>query len=104
MNWQEENKLQTLQVPEAIRKAHDHSSNHRREIEGRDICGCFHCCSTFLHCKIKDWIDENSEGIGQCAHRPRCGIDSVIGSLSGFPIKEDFWEEMKRYWFSSHET
>ena len=99
MNWQEEHKLRISQFPDDIRKAHEHSSNHRREIEGSDICGCFYCCCAFKPSEIKDWIDENSEGIGQCALCPRCGIDSVIGSLSGFPIEEKFLKEMRHYWF-----
>lgn len=48
---------------------------------------------------ITEWVDENAEDIGQCALCPHCGIDSVIGSLSGFPIDEAFLSEMKRYWF-----
>jgi hypothetical protein len=99
MNWQDEHKKRVSQFPESIQKAHEHSSNHRREIEGSDVCGCFYCCSTFRPSEITEWVDENTEGIGQCALCPHCGIDSVIGSLSGFPIDEAFLSEMKRYWF-----
>ncbi len=99
MNWQEEHKSKISQFPDAIREAHKHSSSHRREIEGSDICGCFYCCSIFQPSEIKDWIDEDKDGVGQCALCPRCGIDSVIGSLSGFPIEELFLKEMNKYWF-----
>jgi hypothetical protein len=68
-------------------------------IEGSDICGCFYCCCTFRPSEIKDWVDENAEGIGQCALCPHYGIDSVIGSRSGFLIDEAFLNEMKGYWF-----
>lgn len=72
---------------------------HRREIEGSDVCGCFYCCSIFSPHEIAEWIDEDAEGVGQSALCPNCGIDSVIGSLSGFPIEEAFLKEMNRYWF-----
>jgi hypothetical protein len=90
------------QLPKVIRAAHEHSSNHRKEIESSELCGCFNCCSTFLPNEITQWIDENDEGIGQCALCPRCGIDSVIGSHSGFAINEEFLKEMKNHWFDEH--
>lgn len=99
MNWQDEHKKRLSQFPDAVQQAHTHSSNHRREIEGSESCGCFYCCSTFPPIEITDWVDEDAGGIGQCALCPKCGIDSVIGSLSGFPIDEAFLSEMKRYWF-----
>ena len=95
----EEGKAEISKFPEEIRNAHFHSSNHRREIESSDICGCFFCCTIFKPSEIKEWVDVNDEGIGQCAICPHCGIDSVIGSLSGFPIKEEFLKEMNKYWF-----
>jgi hypothetical protein len=36
---------------------------------------------------------------GRLPFCPRCGIDSVIGDQSGFPITPEFPERMKRYWF-----
>jgi len=30
---------------------------------------------------------------------PRCGIDAVIGSKSGYPITIDFFGMMKEHWF-----
>jgi len=32
---------------------------------------------------------------------PRCGIDSVIGSASGYPITADFLLMMRKYYFSA---
>ena len=91
--------MRISQFPETIREAHKHSSNHRQEIEGSDICGCFYCRSIFKPSEIEEWWDENDEGIGQCAVCPRCGVDSVIGSRSGYPINQDFLKEMNDYWF-----
>jgi hypothetical protein len=59
-----------------------------------DVCGCFYCCDVYAPQEIEQWIDEEDTAL--C---PRCGIDSVIGSASGFPITKDFLGRMKRYWF-----
>jgi hypothetical protein len=96
---EKEHKIRVAQFPLAIQQAHTHSANHRREIEASDICGCFYCCSTFSPSEIADWVDEDEGGSGQCALCPRCGIDSVIGSNSGFPMDAAFLNEMRRHWF-----
>ena len=100
MNSQDTHKNRIAQFPDAIRIAHEHSSNHRNEIETSELCGCFHCCKTFSPNEIVQWVDDNDEGIGQCACCPRCNIDSVIGSRSGYPITKIFLKEMYKYWFS----
>jgi hypothetical protein len=43
---------------------------------------------------IQEWIDG-----GQTALCPSCGIDSVIGDASGFPITEEFLAAMESRWF-----
>ncbi len=79
-----------------IIKAHKHSTDHRDEIHASELCGCFHCLNIFPPEKIYDWIDE-----GECAMCPECGIDSVIGSASGYPITRDFMESMCDHWFAA---
>ena len=81
---------------EDIIKTHDHSSNHYDEIMTSEICGCFYCQKTYKPSEIKEWID-----VGTCAICPKCGIDSVIGSASGFPITQDFLGKMCDHWFSA---
>jgi hypothetical protein len=79
-------------------KAHQHSSRHRDEILGSDICGCFYCIRTFPPAEVTKWCDFQN-GIGATALCPHCGIDSVIGSLSGYAITADFLRQMQRHWF-----
>jgi hypothetical protein len=43
---------------------------------------------------IKEWTDDS-----QTALCPTCGIDSVIGDESGFPITDHFLEAMEARWF-----
>jgi hypothetical protein len=80
-------------------KAHDHTE-FQQEILKSDICGCFHCLNTFTPDKIDQWHGENVQGFEPLAFCPKCGIDSVIGSASGFPIEKEFLSKMRDFWFS----
>jgi hypothetical protein len=80
--------------------AHEHSSHHRDGLLGGEICGCFYCLKTFPPEEITDWVDEQN-GVGTTALCPKCGIDSVIGSQSGFQITIEFMGAMRRYWFET---
>jgi hypothetical protein len=75
-------------------KAHKHCSLHRAEIESSEICGCFYCSETFPPSAISEWIDESRTAL--C---PKCAIDAVIGSASGFPINVEFLTRMHDHWF-----
>lgn len=77
-------------------EAHEHSSNHRSEVEASRLIGCFYCCATYPPSQIEEWIDD--ETTAMC---PKCGIDSVIGDASGYPIGDGkFLKEMNGIWFS----
>jgi hypothetical protein len=84
---------------EGIQAAHAHSSNHRAEIVASTRCGCFYCLATFPPGQIEEWVDEDRAGEGQTALCPVCGIDSVLGDRSGFPIEEPFLAAMHAHWF-----
>ena len=77
--------------------AHKFSSHHREQLEKDRICGCFFCEKIFTPGEILDWYEE--EGTAVC---PFCGIDSVIGESSGYPITNEFMEKMHDYWFGIH--
>ena len=87
--------------PTAIREAHKHSSNHRLELAGSTLCGCFYCCQTFSPTEIRDWVDPADDDLetGTTALCPFCGIDSVIGDRSGFPVTSEFLQQLNKYWF-----
>ena len=89
-------------LPEShvLRMAHKKSIYHRAEIERSQRCGCFHCSKIFSPDEIVCWTDTSKPHSQQSALCPSCGIDSVIGDASGFPIAEDFLEEMRRAWFA----
>lgn len=74
--------------------AHKSSSNHRKLLSESENCGCFYCLEIFPYEHIEDWCDEANTAL--C---PNCGIDSVIGSASNFPINQVFLSAMQKYWF-----
>ena len=93
---------------EDIIAAHRYSSNHRESVLASDVCGCFYCLSIFSPSEIEDWVDarEDETNIsekGQTALCPRCGIDSVLGSASGYPITREFLQKMNDHWFQRTE-
>lgn len=82
-----------------LTEAHKHSSLHEAEIKDSSICGCFYCFHTFEPDYILDWVDEDN-AVGATALCPKCGIDSVIGNKSEYPVDEKlFLNEMHQYWF-----
>ena len=75
--------------------AHSYSSNHKQSLSKDNKCGCFYCLEIFESSLINEWI-EDKRGTALC---PFCGIDSVIGESSGYPITKEFLSSMKKYWF-----
>lgn len=84
----------------AYARAHRHADYHRKAVLASMVCGCFYCLSIFQPTEICSWIDE-WDGEDQTALCPRCGIDSVIGANSGYPITHKFLQQMNAYWFRS---
>jgi len=80
--------------------AHEACSNHRAQIEASEVCGCFYCLETYPPTAIQDWCDDD-EGTALCA---RCGIDSVIGSASGWPVTPEFLAKMNQHWSAMSDT
>ena len=83
-----------------LEAAHKHCGSHRAEITRSDRCGCFYCLTVFTPEEVTDWVDWSSNAEGVTALCPRCGIDSVLGSGSGYPINREFLRRMQTYWFS----
>ena len=77
--------------------AHAHTVRHRKELAASAVAGCFYCCETFAPTEIEDWVDNDD-----CSLCPRCGIDSVIGDASGYPVSDrQFLKDMHSFWFST---
>jgi transcription elongation factor Elf1 len=75
--------------------SHKRSSKHREEILQSKECACFCCLKIFIASDIIKWLDNQ-----QTAICPNCGVDSVIGDKSGYPITDiEYLKMMKKYWF-----
>lgn len=78
-------------------EAHRYCTNNKEKLLQDSKCGCFYCLKIFHPREIVNWI-EDSSGTAIC---PYCGIDSVVGENSGYPITKTFLSEMRRYWFDA---
>ncbi len=76
--------------------AHKYCANHKEKLLKDQKCGCFYCLKIFNPKEIKDWVEDRYDKTALC---PYCGIDSVIGEYTGFPITYEFLEKMNKYWF-----
>ena len=76
-------------------EAHKFSANHRSQLLNDKKYGCFYCLKIFDPQEICEWV-EDINGTAIC---PYCGIDSIIGESSGFPITKDYLTKMHQYWF-----
>lgn len=87
-------------IMEDVFEAHKFSNNHMEQLKKDSVCGCFYCCKVYSPSEINEWIiaDNDCDRYGT-AICPYCGVDSVIGESSGFPIKEEFLERMRKRWF-----
>ncbi|WP_144502605.1 cytoplasmic protein [Bacillus thuringiensis] len=79
----------------SVKAAHRFCGNNKENLKEDNLCGCFYCLEIFHPSEIKEWINSN-ENTALC---PYCGIDSIIGQSSGFPITKEFLSEMNKYWF-----
>ena len=85
-------------------EAHMYSNNHKAQLLRDKKCGCFYCQTIFDPKEISEWIeDSNSCDNAGTAVCPYCGIDSVIGESSGYPITKEFLAEMNQHWFGERE-
>ena len=80
-----------------IISAHSFSMNNEPMLMSDKKCGCFYCLRVFDPSEITEWIEDES-GTALC---PYCGIDSVIGESSGYPLTREFLAEMQQYWFGT---
>ena len=82
--------------------AHYYSNNHKEALQHDNKCGCFYCLTIFDPKEITEWLEYDNPcdryGTAIC---PYCGIDSIIGESSGFPITKEFLQKMKNYWMRS---
>ena len=89
---------------ETLLAAHKHSSKHGQGLLRSELCGCFYCLSNFKPDEIAEWINDGANDELELsfvtAICPKCDIDAVLGSASGYDIADkEFLEAMYEYWF-----
>jgi hypothetical protein len=85
-------------------RAHAHCIRHYRELLASQLCGCFGCLAIFPPFEIDRWLSDGPTDAEQTAWCPYCGVDTVIGSASGYPITAEFLMRMKQHWCSGDES
>lgn len=81
----------------AIVSAHSEAATANRvSIEASETCGCFYCGDIFPAREVGEWVWDREGDTALCPH---CGIDSVIGDASGYPVDKPFLAAMNQYWF-----
>jgi hypothetical protein len=83
-----------------LEAAHKFCIRHKSQLILDEKCGCFNCLKIFSPKEIERWLDDGADFTAIC---PYCGIDTVIGQSSGFPIEPGFLQRMKAYWCSEPE-
>jgi hypothetical protein len=93
--WQNKAMLMPQPDLDITKYAHQHCSHNKEELLRSTKLGCFYCLADgFQFQDIQKWVDDSDTAICPC-----CGIDSVIGSASGFPITTEFLSKMCGRWF-----
>ena len=85
-------------------EAHRYARSHMNELKKDQKAGCFYCLRIFHPGEIEHWlIHDNPVDRGGTALCPFCGVDSVIGESSGFPVTKEFLQKMHQHWFRKGE-
>jgi hypothetical protein len=90
----------TSMTEEDLLAAHRVGATRNRDSIGRSRqAGCFYCLRVYPAKEVVEWVAErDGSGTAIC---PRCGIDSVVGDGSGFPVTDDFLKAMHTRWFET---
>lgn len=80
-------------------KAHKASFKNMKDLKNDTLCGCFYCLEIYNPKEIVEFVEEdNGEKTAIC---PYCGVDSVLGKSSGYPINKQFLGMMFKQWFGN---
>ena len=80
-----------------ILDAHNHCYDNMELLFAKQKCVCIYCWKSFESSDIIRWYD-SKHGTAEC---PYCGIDTVIGEISGYELDNKFIETMYNYYFNN---
>jgi hypothetical protein len=74
-------------------RLHRHTRANRMELEASEVCGCIACERIYFPSEVVRWLED---GTALCPH---CGVDAVVGSVSGIPIMPGVLRRAHERWF-----
>ena len=84
-------------IAEDLKQAHKYTYQNRIDLFVKQDCACIYCKHTFHSSDIKEYaLDHPSTAL--C---PFCGIDTVLGKVSGYKFTKDFLDKMYDYFFNT---
>ncbi|MES0489135.1 MAG: cytoplasmic protein [Leptospirales bacterium] len=87
--------MEETSIRPAYVEAYQYTLSNKKLLSTDSLCGCYHCLKVFNPSAITQWISDAVDGTAVCPH---CGIDSVLGKNSGFPIESEFLQKMHNHW------
>jgi hypothetical protein len=83
-----------------LKIAHQCSIRNQASVQNSVLCGCFYCLEIYSPVILTedDLRAEENDG-SKTYYCHYCGIDSVIGNQSGFPMTTEFLTKMNLYYF-----
>lgn len=63
-------------------------------VQGSKSVGCYHCGKVFEPKEVTLYTDGD-----QTCLCPHCGVDSLIGDMTGFPVTESSMQDAHSYLF-----
>ena len=101
--WTEEKKL-GIHDSQSNSMAKSYSRFNRSDLKKDRICGCYYCLTIFSPSEIVEWCYESMRGKAVTAICPHCGIDSIIGESSGYPITQKLLKALQKTAFGKVHT
>lgn len=79
-----------------------HSIRNKKEILNSNIVCCYYCKTIYNACDQYSYINDGDEDTALCI---KCGVDSIIGDASTYPISDrNFISHIHFYAFPNKDT
>lgn len=91
-------KLKIAALPnEELHEIHNHCTANREDVEASSRCACFCCQKVYRATEVYDFIVEPS--LKETALCPHCGVDAVIGDVTGIPFYKELIGKLHQHYF-----
>ena len=80
-------------APLLIRAVPNFAIGNRHQLELSTEAGCFHCLAVFDSRQVTRYVEDDETAV--C---PRCGIEAVLGSASGYGLTRKELKRLRNWW------